>query len=202
MELEMLIGFGCDHFAYYTYTSESGNSSGGASINGSAFITLQGEPTEIYYYAQDVMSDVKQFQNVVLNYEWQGSKFYASKVASFDNTPYFTSRVETLSNTAIEWDNSHEFKLLKELTLDNDIAFVSELYDDKNDLYMYMVQNCIDPRFGKVGDTSETVSVTFDSSYKYVAEFDCGKLTYKTLNNGVYQKTLSAGYSVYLIPLK
>ena len=67
---------------------------------------------------------------------------------------------------------------------------------------MYMVQNVIDPVNAKRGNTDETVEVTFDSEYTYVAEFDCGKLRYVPLENGVYKKNLSAGYAVYLIPLK
>ena len=54
---------------------------------------------------------------------------------------------------------------------------------------------------GKMHYTEITVSAEF-SGYEWVAEFDCGELTYVKLNNGKYTKTLSSGYAVYLVPLK
>jgi hypothetical protein len=77
---------------------------------------------------------------------------------------------------------------------------MTELYDDDNDLYMYMAQNVIDPRNGEFGRTDMNITVEFDG-YEWVAEFEDGNLTYVKLEDGVYSKTLSAGYAVYLIPL-
>jgi hypothetical protein len=65
-----------------------------------------------------------------------------------------------------------------------------------------MVQNVIDPDKSTLGDTSMNVEADFGAEYSYVAEFDCGQLRYVPLENGVYKNTLSAGYAVYLIPLK
>ena len=67
---------------------------------------------------------------------------------------------------------------------------------------MYMVQNIMDPRNSTEFNTAENVTVTFDSSYTYVAEIESGKISYVKLENGVYSKVLSAGYAVFLIPLK
>ena len=64
--------------------------------------------------------------------------------------------------------------------------------------------NPIDALFSVDGNMSYTeMTVTADfSGYDYVAEFDCGRLTYVKLQDGKYTKSLSSGYAVYLVPLK
>ena len=102
------------------------------------------------------------------------------------------------------FDNSHEPKLLKNIKQNNDAVLTTELYDEANDLYMYMIMNPIDALFSEDGQMSYTEN-TFTAEfpgYDYVAEFDCGKLTYVKLDGGKYTKTLSSGYGVYLVPLK
>jgi hypothetical protein len=74
--------------------------------------------------------------------------------------------------------------------------------DAQNDLYLYMLQNVIDPLYGADARTAENVTATFDGGYTYVAEFDNGNLRYVKLDKGVYTKTLAAGHAVYVIPLK
>ena len=93
-------------------------------------------------------------------------------------------------------------KLIETFETDNDIALVTELYDRTNDSYMYMVQNIVDPGYALEGRTEMNVSVQFDSSYRYVAVLDSGRLQYRELDDGLYQTVLSAGYAQYLIPLK
>lgn len=205
-EISALIGMGVDHFAYYTYQVPEEWTSSEMRVDESTFLTKKGEKTTVYYAGQDVMSEAQAISDVILNYEYQGGKFYKKPVPTF--TTSFTTSNPTMitenvsKSTSVEWDNSYEFKLLKDVAFDNDVAFVTELYDAENSLYMYMLQNMLDPMYGADGDTWGIVTATFDSSYTYVAEFENGRLNYVKLNNGVYSKTLSAGGAVYLVPLK
>ncbi len=205
MELESLIGFGVDHFAYYTYSPDvtSGSDSGDTrSIETSAFVNYKGEPNNVYYWGQEMMANAKKFEKVALSYKYQGARMYQTQTtATFGAGAYFASGVEPTSGTAIEFDNSHEFAKLKDVTFDNDVLFVSELKDEVNDKYMYLVQNCIDPINGQHGRTAETVTVDFGTEFTWVAEFNAGELTYVKLDGGKYTKTLSAGHGVFLIPL-
>ena len=207
MELEMMIGMGMDDFAYYTYSPDKTfNTDGNKTIDSSAFLDNNGEPTEIYQFGSEVMAEAKAFEKVVLNYKFKGSNLYTAPVAKFNNTPYITSDMPTSNPTTITYKKGYQFALIKDFskdfTCDNDVAFITELFDENNDLYMYMVQNCIDPRNGKNGDTTENITVNFGTEYKYIAEFDAGHLTYHNLNNGVYSRTLSAGQAVFIVPLK
>ncbi len=203
MEMESLIAFGVDHFAYYTYATDVENSSDGTrSVEGSAFVDYSGNPTNVYYWAQELMADAKKFEKVVLSYDYQGARMYQTQTqATFSTGAYFASAIEPTSGTSIQYDNSHEFAKLKNVSFDNDVLFVSELKDGKNDKYMYFVQNCIDPANSKLGRTAQNVTVEFGDEFTWVAEFDGGDLTYVKLEKGKYEKTLSAGYGVFLIPL-
>ena len=171
---------------------------------------MDGTRNNVYYYGQEILNYMRSFNEVISNFEYQGAKFYYTDgLPNFDNAPYRASYIDGPTGTPVVWDNSHEFSLVKKdgdndkVTLDNDVLFMTELKDSKNDLYMYMLMNAIDPRNGDGGSrTDETVSVDFGSEYGWVAEYDCGQLRYVKLNNGVYEKTLSAGYAVYLIPIK
>lgn len=206
-EIETCIGMGIDHFAYYTYNVDPESSSTGTkSMEESCFVNFKGEKNPIYYFGQEVMSEAKKLEKVILNYKFLGSNMYTAPVAKFNNSPYITSNTEIISKTVINYKRDYQFALIKDFakdfTCDNDVAFITELKDEKNDLYMYMVQNVIDPRNSQFSSTDENVSVNFGSEYKYIAEFDGGNLTYHNLDNGVYKRVLTAGQAVYLIPLK
>lgn len=200
-EIFSCIGMGVDMFSYYTYMPPGGYKAVGEMYtDDGSFLTRQGEKTNIWYWGKEVMADAQKFAPVALSYDFVGSKFYLSDMVNHDNSVYMTTAGGSYS--PMIYDNSHEHKLLKSVEMDNDAVFTTEMYDKENDLYMYMVQNVINSTYGENGRTEENVTVTFDSSYTWVAEYDCGNLTYVKLDNGVYKNLLSAGQSVFLIPLK
>ncbi len=194
LEMYMFMGMGVKQFAYYTYQPAEYNS--GLWKEEGGFLTTGGEKTNVYYYGKDLMSYAQSMADVIQSYSYLGGKFYFTDgTVNFDNSPY-------LGTELLKYDNSYEFNLVKNVAIDNDVVFMTELKDESNDLYMYMVQNVIDPSNGDAGNTDETVSVTFDASYTWVAELKDGRLNYVKLNNGVYTKTLSAGHAAFIIPLK
>ncbi|MBE5749441.1 MAG: hypothetical protein E7340_05670 [Clostridiales bacterium] len=209
-EMNSCIGMGMTEFAYYTYMpGKSYSTTGTKALERGSFLTRNGEKTNIYYYAQETMAIAQKLAPIITNYKFQGSKLYTCDdpwtqdnpiVANFDYTNYFRSSVDEKTNTAIEFDNSYKFKKINKVNIDNDIAFVTELYDQTNDLYMYMAQNVIDPRSGALGRTDMNVSIDF-GDYEWVAQIEDGDVTYVKLEDGIYNKALSAGYAVYLVPL-
>lgn len=201
-EFYSLLGMGVDNFAYYTYQIPYILNTKTPYIDESSFITPNGEKTNVYYYGQQVMETADKMEDIILNYEYQGGKFYTATLASFDNSRYLSTLPDAISKTAVDFDNSYEFKLLQKVDFDNDIVFATELYDEDNQLYMYMLQNAIDPINSELGRTAEKITATFSSEYTYVAELHEGNLQYVALKNGVYEKVLSAGDAVYIIPLK
>ena len=202
-ELFHCIGWGVDNFSYYTYMpTGSIMATGTMMTEGNTFLTRKGEKTNIYYWAKEILAAAQKFAPVVLSYDFVGSKYYRTETFNHDSSRYFTTESNSSLVTPAEFDNSHEHKLLKGIVQDNDLVFTTELYDNENDLYMYMVQNIIDPQSGENGSTDMNVGVTFDSEYTWVAEYSYGNLTYVKLTDGVYNRLLGAGESVFLIPLK
>ena len=202
MEMNSLVGFGASHFAYYTYMPHPETSVSSGDVGDGSFLTWLGERTNIWYYGQQLMKEMQEFAPVVLSYDFCGSKFYFGDKIQFGVANHLESTTQKETNTTLRWNNDYEFNKLKSVKIDNDIALTTELYDKNNDLYMYMLQNVIDPVKSKIGNTEMSVEADFGEEYSYVAEFDCGKLRYVPLENGVYKNNLSAGYAVYLIPLK
>ncbi len=206
MEINSVIGHGMDNFAYYTYCPDTGYSPGGnKTIDGSNFLTRDGEKTNVWYYAQSIMEEMKPLGKIINSYEFVGSDFVINEDGpiNFTTSPYLTSNANA-QGSQMQFRRGHmeNCELLKEVKIDNDIALVSEFFDGKNDLYMYMLQNVINPIETGNGKTDMTVTATFDSEYEWVAEYNCGTINYVKLDKGVYSKTLPAGYAVYLIPLK
>lgn len=195
LQMNSVLGFGADTVAYYTYMPFCWEEGSMRYIEDGSFLRRDGTRTNVYYYGKDVMSCVKKFSDVLMNYKFTGSKMYTAELIKNGTAVQYTDGTR-------EYDNSYEFKLLKGVTQDNDAVLATELRDEKNDLYMYMLLNAMDPAYdSRGGETVMTITADF-TGYKWVAEYDCGELSYVKLNNGKYTKTLSAGYATYLIPLK
>ena len=196
LQMNALLGFGATSLQYYTYFPYPSYSDTNTSVGN--FIDRQGNKTSVYYNGQAVNAAVRKFDEVILNYEFQGAKFYLnSTLKTSPASNYFGSG-------STQFDNSYEHTLLKAITQDNDALLTTELKDEKNGLYMYMIMNAIDILHSSKG-FMEYTDCTFTAEfpgYDYVAEFDCGELTYVKLDNGKYTKSLSSGYAVYLVPLK
>ena len=201
MEMLSLMGMGYDHFYYYTY--QIAENRGVGWTENTTFLNTAGEKTNLYYYGQELMTNAQKMADVILNYDYLGGKFYVAEMPKGDVSCYFSGPIETtVTNSGLTFDNSHEFALIEQVKFDNDVVFVTELKDNENDLYMYMLQNVIDPANGEYGRTTEKVSVKISGDYTHVAELCDGKIEYVKLSNGEYSKTLSAGDAVFLVPLK
>ena len=208
LEFYSALGFGATSISYYTYMPTANwSTTGNKMVDEGCFIGRDGAKNSVYYYAHQLFAERNAMQTVLSNYEYQGSRIYAADSATIkvDATPYLQTGVDEncdIDGQTLSFDNGYQFKALKSFTFSNDMALVTELKDSENGLQMYMIQNILDPRVTKNFETTGTASVDFGSEYTYVAVFESGKLSYVKLNNGVYEKALSAGYAVFLIPLK
>lgn len=208
LEIYSALGFGAKSISYYTYMPTANYSTlGEKMLDDGCFVSRDGQKNNVYYYGQQLISEIRAIESILTAYEFTGAKLYTAPKSEFKgniNQYLYTGEDPICDEDGrkIEFDNSYTLNRIKNLTINNDIALVTEYKDSVNDLYMYMVQNIMDPRNSTEFNTAENVTVTFDSSYTYVAEIESGKISYVKLENGVYSKVLSAGYAVFLIPLK
>ena len=208
LELYSALGFGATSVSYYTYMPTANwSTTGNKMLDDGCFIGRDGTKNSTYYYGQQLLAEWNAMQPILSNYEYQGARIYAADSATIkvDATPYLQTGVDEncdVDGQTLGFDNTYQFAALKNFTFTNDMALVTELKDGGNDLHMYMIQNILDPRVTKNFETTGIAKVDFGTEYKYVAVLESGNISYEKLNNGVYEKALSAGYAVFLIPLK
>ncbi len=211
--MNSIIGFGASTIHWYRYAPTTGytyNMNGaedGYYYDKGMLVDRWGNPTNIYYYAKDVIKEYQSFANVILNYDYVGASLYKNaKLSTVDVDSIFNDyekswTVDGKKITSTGKFESDKLTLVKNVETSKDATLLTELYDKKNELYMYMVMNPIDPYNNKYSDNCQTITVDFGADHEWVAEFDQGVINYVKLDNGKYTKTLSAGYATYVVPL-
>jgi hypothetical protein len=190
-QLNSFMGFGVTDISYFTYfTKQDSFTDSHNFTDGGSFINRDGTKTNIYYDVKSIQSEMQAFANTILSYKYNAGAQYLNKPANFATAAHTADFV------------SDTLALIKDVTIDNDIALVTELRDEKNDKYMYMLQNIIDPGFAPEGRTSMNMTVSFDPAYNYAAVFSKGELSYCALSGGKYSAVISAGYAEFIVPLK
>ena len=134
---------------------------------------------------KDILSDNQIFASTVLQFDYQGSRYYKGSSASSDD------------NHVADITTANSFSKLTSFSVDKEYALVTELYDDTAGNYMYMAMNIVDP---DAGDYSETMTMTF-SGYSYALVYRNGVFEEVTLNGGVLSLTdMAPGDAAYVIP--
>ncbi|MBQ8230124.1 MAG: hypothetical protein IJZ32_05470 [Clostridia bacterium] len=182
----MLLGFGIKQISYFTYFTKADNNREHFK-DGQSFLTWEGEKTDIYYWMQNIMKEEQKFAPTILNFD-----YVTSKVFSVDVTTFNSGHVMTTLDTP-------ELSKVTSVTVNKEIALVTELYDDEKGNYMYMLQNVVDP--AKKGSKAfQTLTVTFDKAYKYAAVYVKGERTNVKLDKGTLTVKQKPGEATYVIP--
>lgn len=183
------IGFGIKQISYFTYWTKASNSTEGEFfIDGASFITRAGEKTELYYFMQKILAENQKFAPTILNFDYQGSRSYVNYPTYF-NTAHMAFV-----------DNSYTFQKVTDIKIDKECAMVTELYDDENSRYMYMVMNTLDT-MNRGSKAYQTTDVTFASEYTHVVVYKNGVGTPQKLGAGnKISVELSPGEAAYLLP--
>ena len=185
-----LLGFGVKEINYFTYwTKQSNSSSGEYFIDGGSFVDRNGNKTALYTFMQTIMAENQAFAGTIKNFDYVGSRVYTGSY-KYDNSH-------------IAWvNNDYTFKKVVSVTTSTDATLVTELYDSENYNYMYMLMNTIDPneKNGNSKNTTQSITVTFDSAYTKAYVYQNGVRTGVELTNGTYTVTLTAGQAVYVLP--
>ena len=83
----ILLGFGTKQIAYYTYYTrgESDLTGGESYVDGESFVDYNGNPTDLYYTMQEIMANNQKFAPTILQFEYQGSRYYKGSTANSNN---------------------------------------------------------------------------------------------------------------------
>jgi hypothetical protein len=182
----MLVGFGVKTISYFTYWTKWNNNTEHF-IDGNSFITWYGEKTKIYDWMKQIMAEEQKLAPTILNFDYKTSKVYTKSPTVFD------------SSHVIWTKKTEDFTAVKGVSVNKEVALITELYDGEKQNYMYMVQNIVDSMH-KGSKAYQTVELTFDSAYKYAVTFVKGERSIQKLDDGKLILKHKAGEATYVIP--
>ena len=182
----MLLGFGVKQIVYYTYFNK-GWSNDSYYPDGTSFITHYGEKTDMYYFMQKILAENQKFAPTILNFDYVTSNTY-----SVSPSVYSSSHLQYCAN-------GEAFKEVENFEINKECALVTELYDDENNQYMYMVQNVVDPEY-QGSKAYQTATITFKKGYTYALVYRNGEVTKQKLSSGKLVIKQHAGEAVYVLP--
>ncbi len=184
----MLVGFGVKQIAYYTYWTNCDSGGTYRFYDGGSFVNSDGTRTELYDIMKKIMAEEQKFAPTVLNFDYVTCNVYR-KVPCLYNTSHVDAVIK-----------GKPFAKLKNVAVDREIGLITELYDDEKDLYMYMLQNVIDP-LRKGANVEQTITADFDDSCTHAVVFKKGEREIVKLDKGgkltIKQQP---GHAVYVIP--
>ncbi len=182
----MQLGFGVKQIVYYTYWSKGKTGNFGTDDKGS-FITLYGEKTELYGIMKKIMAENQTFANTILNFDYVTSNVYSVKPST-----YSTNHISMAAP-------GKAYQKVEDITIDKECALMTELYDDENDRYMYMVQNAVDPIY-QGANAYQTATVTFAKGFTHAVVYKNGTPETVKLQNNKYTVKQHAGEAVFILP--
>ncbi len=185
----MLVGFGVKQIAYFTYWTKQVYDSGGEQFfNNGSFINRDGTRTELYDIMKKIMAEEQKLAPTVLNFDYVTCNSYRKKPCIYNS-----QQVDAMLE-------GEEFKLLDEVSIDKEVALVTELYDKNQKVYMYMLQNVVDP-LNKGANAYQAITADFDDSCTHAVVFKKGEREIVKLDKGgkltIKQQP---GHAVYVIP--
>ena len=158
-------------------------------IDGESFVDLYGNPTNIYHFMKDIISDNQTFAPAVLQFEYQKSGVF---VKSPTNYPVSHLRY-------VEDVNKTTYAKVKNVSVNKECAMVNELYDKENNRYMYMAMNIVDPIY-KGSPVYQTITLEFAPEYKYAAVYRDGEKSLYKLKNSKLEVKAAPGEASFVIP--
>ncbi len=185
----MLVGFGVKQIAYFTYWTKQANTSTVEWFydNGS-FINRNGTKTELYGIMQQIMKEEQKLAPTVLNFDYVTCNVYR-KVPCI----YSASHVDAV----IE---GKPFQKLSGVTINKEVALVTELYDEDKKLYMYMLQNVVDP-LNRGANAYQTITADFSDDCTHAVLFEKGeRRVVKLEKGGKLTVKHHPGHATYVIP--
>ena len=179
------LAYGMKYVNYYTYWQHWSDGDGG--LHYSAMMNYPKEngaepiKTDAYYAVQEVNLEVKKFDHVFLNYDWEGTM---QVVPEGKKASSVLSHVGSYKNARIASASSTEEAIIG-------------CMKDADGYDGYWVVNATDP--GQ--DLSNNVTIEFKKATKAIAYIQ-GEETEIELEDGKYTFSLAAGEGVFVIPIQ
>ncbi len=184
----MLVGFGVKEIAYFTYWTNPYNSASSSFYDNGSFINLNGTKTALYDIMQKIMAEEQKLAPTILNFDYVTSNVYR-KIPCVYNTSHVDAAFK-----------GEAFAKVEKVTIDKEVALITELYDDEKELYMYMFQNVVDP-LHQGANAYQAITADFSDDCTHAVLFEKGERRIVELEEGG-KLTLRhrPGLATYVIP--
>lgn len=183
-QLNLLLGFGVKELGFFTYMTH-GNNAGENFPDGGAMLTRTGEKTPLYYITQKIIKEVKEIIPVVTKFEYRHSAY---DVASFQS---YLKQLDYAVNEKL--DNVESFET------DREGVLLNELYDEKNDQYLYCAVNMTEIRCEETAGIAQKTVIHFDKKFRFADVFTNGEWKKCDLVDGALEVSLLPGDSAYVL---
>ncbi len=185
----MLIGFGVKQISYYTYwTLQSNKSTSAWFYDNGSFVNRNGTKTELYDIMKKIMAEEQKLAPTILNFDYVTSNVY-KKLPCVYPTPHISAVLK-----------GESFKKLESVTVNKEVALATELYDDEKGVYMYMLQNIVDP-LNRGVNAYQTITADFSDDCTHAVLFEKGeRRVVKLEKGGKLTVKHQPGHATYVIP--
>ncbi len=189
-QMNLAMGFGCKEYSFFTYFTKfsrvfNGPRAVSDGIDGAAFINLDGTRTKLYYYTKKVIKEMKQFESVLLNYD-------------FEKAYYFVPKGKT----------NKDFEVLERIEIKDDCPISVSTKEDpyvvtemigKSGGKMFMVENLANTMDELIdGKKAKKVTVNLGKLADGAKFYYKGKLKNIAVNNEKITLKLSAGQALFI----
>ncbi len=202
-QMNLALGFGCKEFAYYTYFTkinvaqikgEKFEKAGCIPIHltgypvvdgvdGAAFINRDGSRTNLYNYTKRIISEFKQFEEVILDYKYKNSYIFIEK-GKTKNDFMQTRCAEENEGCAISVTPSYGTVLCTEMEKDGSV--------------MYMVENINNVKDELFDKKVFTAKIHLGELAEGAEFYFRGKKVDKKVNDGVLKLKLRCGDAIFI----
>lgn len=188
-QLYMNLAFGAEMINCYSYAKPIGNE-----LHGDDKISMideNGNPTHIYYSVQNVIKEARLFEEVYLQYQYDGTKAYLPS-ESYEKNVY-SAAIEALNDKDVTVILD-EFEKIKSVYSTQETV-ISQFFNKENE-FAYIAVNYSDP----LNEKYDQVLLDFEKDVKKVEVIRKGITQTVELNNHVLDIVLEPGEGCMIIP--
>ena len=184
----MVMGMGVKHVSYFVYCVRM-NTGSETWIDGSAFLSIDGTRTDLYYYYQSAIHEINQFAPVVSCFDYKWLHLYRAY-------SYSTATIYTNVANSVYYSNTTSYAELQSVSTSTEWTLVTALQNSSGSRYMYMVQNVYNNFDNK---RLQTITLTFTSSHEYAVVYESGLPRVVIMNSSSLQLKLSEGRAAFVM---
>lgn len=177
-QVAMSMVFGNKGINCFTYSSVKSEADGWTD----AMITAAGEKTDTWYYCQQVFSEIRQWQEVYLSFDYEGYMVYDSDAKTVDD------EIKNVVYNLKSHDRIKNYSSTRDMLIGT--------FEDENGYDGFLFATYNDPYYQKYNE----IHVEFRSAKKAVVYFN-GERSVVELNNGVFDYEIGAGDILFVIPV-